>query len=114
MRSHYFERNQLAYRAVQSRGRAGASEDMSAVTIQESFFTAALEGRRHVTLYLASGAKITGTVLRFDKYAVILESIARQHLVFKHSISAAFLCDRKQCESCQPHGVEEGEWEGTA
>lgn len=87
---------------------------MSAVTIQESFFSTALEGRRHVTLYLASGARITGTVQRFDKYSVILESAACQHLVFKHSISAAFLCDRNQCERCQPQGVEELKLEGTA
>lgn len=87
---------------------------MSAVTIQESFFSTALEGGRHVTLYLANGAKITGTVQCFDKYSVILESAAREHLVFKHSISAAFLCDKKQCERCQPQGVEELKWEGTA
>lgn len=75
---------------------------MSAITIQESFFSSALRGAKHVTVYLLNGVKVTGRVRNFDKYAVLLESEAEEQLVFKHSISAAFLCRSKECRECFP------------
>lgn len=75
---------------------------MSVITIQESFFSAALQGGRHVTVYLLSGIKVSGIVRCFDKYSVVLETEEQEHLVFKHSISAAFLCRKKECASCSP------------
>jgi host factor-I protein len=75
---------------------------MSGISIQESFFSAALQGGKHVTVYLLNGAKITGKVRSFDKYSVILSSEDAEQLVFKHSISAAFLCRDKQCPHCVP------------
>jgi host factor-I protein len=75
---------------------------MSFVSIQESFFSAALEGGKHVTVYLLNGAKISGKVRCFDKYSVLLENSMTEQLVFKHSISAASLCRDKQCPECFP------------
>jgi host factor-I protein len=75
---------------------------MSGISIQEFFFSAALQGGRHITVYLLNGAKVTGRVRSFDKYSVILSSEDAEQLVFKHSISAAFLCRDKQCPQCIP------------
>ncbi|MGH9564575.1 MAG: RNA chaperone Hfq [Candidatus Angelobacter sp.] len=72
---------------------------MSIVNIQESFFTSALEGGKHVTVHLLNGAKVTGRVRSFDKYSVILENLDQEQLVFKHSISAAFLCETSSARS---------------
>lgn len=75
---------------------------MSIVSIQESFFSAALQGGKHVTVYLLNGAKVSGKVRCFDKYSVLLENNMTEQLVFKHSISAAFLCRDKECPECFP------------
>ena len=72
----------------------------SVVSIQESFFSAAQQSRKHVTVYLLTGAKLTGKVRSFDKYSVLLEDHDQEQLVFKHSISAAFLCRAKECLEC--------------
>jgi len=76
---------------------------MSGITIQESFFGAALQGGRHVTVYLLSGIKVSGVVRSFDKHSVVLETAEQAHLVFKHSITAAFICRDRQCISCSPN-----------
>ncbi len=79
---------------------------MSGITIQESFFSTALQGGKHVTVYLLNGAKVSGRVRSFDKYALLLDSGTEEQLVFKHSISAAFLCRNKECPECFPAKAE--------
>jgi RNA chaperone Hfq len=79
---------------------------MSGITIQESFFAAALQGGKHITVYLLNGAKVTGRVRSFDKYSVVMESEETELLVFKHSISAAFVCRDKKCPQCVPISTE--------
>jgi RNA chaperone Hfq len=79
---------------------------MSDITIQETFFGAALQGGKHITVYLLNGAKITGRVRSFDKYSVVLENDHTEQLVFKHSISAAFVCRDKKCPQCIPMKAE--------
>jgi host factor-I protein len=74
---------------------------MPVFTIQESFFSAAHQGRKHVTVHLVNGGKVTGRVCCHDKYSVVLENQQEAQLVFKHSISAAFLCQSKECPECR-------------
>ena len=73
---------------------------MSVTCIQESFFSAARQAQRHVTVYLLNGTRVTGKVRCYDKYSVILEDSRQEQLIFKHSISAAFLCRKEQCLEC--------------
>jgi host factor-I protein len=80
---------------------------MSITCIQESFFSSALQARRHVTIYLLNGTRLTGKVHCYDKYSVVLEDSEHQQLIFKHSISAAFLCRKAQCQECSPAGTSE-------
>ncbi len=75
---------------------------MSITCIQESFFSAALQAGRHVTMYLLNGTRVTGKVRSYDKYSVLLEDRDQEQLIFKHSISAAFLCRKAQCSQCTP------------
>ena len=72
----------------------------SVISIQETFFSAALQSRKHVTVYLLTGARLTGTVRSFDKYSILLEDRENEQLIFKHSISSAFLCRTKECLEC--------------
>ncbi|HYX52350.1 MAG TPA: RNA chaperone Hfq [Candidatus Limnocylindrales bacterium] len=74
---------------------------MNVTSIQESFFSAALARHKHVIVYLLSGAMVTGKVRSYDKYSVVLEEKDLEQLVFKHSISAAFLCRNKECKECE-------------
>ena len=89
-----------AIRVSGARGLRGAAARMSVATIQESFFTAAHQAKKHVTVYLVNGTRITGRVCCHDKYSVVLENQQDAQLVFKHSISAAFLCRNKECPEC--------------
>ena len=80
---------------------------MSITCIQESFFNSALQAGRHVTMYLLNGTRVTGKVRCYDKYSVVLEDSNHEQLIFKHSISAAFLCRKAQCRECSPAATSE-------
>jgi host factor-I protein len=75
---------------------------MFASNIQETFFHSALLGKKHVTVHLLNGVKISGKVRSFDKYSVVLETNTLEQLIFKHSISAAFICRNRHCTECFP------------
>jgi host factor-I protein len=75
---------------------------MFASNIQESFFHAALLGKKHITVHLLNGVKISGKVRSFDKYSVVLETSTLEQLIFKHSMSAAFICHNPHCPECFP------------
>lgn len=75
---------------------------MSVGNIQESFFHAALQGNKHITVHLLNGVKLSGWVRSFDKYSVVLETTTLEQLVFKHSISAAGVCRNRHCPECFP------------
>ena len=75
---------------------------MSISNIQESFFHAAVQGNKHITVHLLNGIKLSGRVRSFDKYSVVLETKTLEQLILKHSISAAVICVNKQCAECFP------------
>jgi host factor-I protein len=78
---------------------------MSASNIQESFFHAARQGNKHVTVRLINGVRLSGRVRSLDKHSVVLETATLDQLVFKHSISAAFICANKHCAECYPNQI---------
>jgi host factor-I protein len=77
---------------------------MSICNLQESFFHSALQGKSHITVHLLNGVKLSGKVRSFDKHSVVLETSTLEQLIFKHSISAAFLCKNRHCPECFPAG----------
>jgi len=75
---------------------------MSIGNLQESFFHTALQARSHITVHLLNGVKLSGRVRSFDKHSVVLETSTLEQLIFKHSISAAFVCKNRHCPECFP------------
>jgi RNA chaperone Hfq len=77
-------------------------DQMHVSNIQESFFHAARQGNKHVTIHLVNGVRLSGRVRSFDKHSLVLETTTLEQLVFKHSISAAFICANRHCTECYP------------
>lgn len=73
---------------------------MSIENLQQCFFQTALEARSHITVHLLNGVKVSGKIRCFDKYSLVLETTTLEQLIFKHSISAAFLCKNRHCPEC--------------
>jgi len=61
--------------------------DKPAQNIQDAFLNNARKDKTTVTLYLTSGAKLTGRIKSFDKYSVVMETSNQEQLIFKHAIS---------------------------
>ena len=59
--------------------------------IQDIFFNRARRDGTVVSIFLVSGAKLTGRIKSFDKYSLILESDSQEQLLFKHAISSVVL-----------------------
>src|ERR1700730_3889334 len=58
-----------------------------AQNIQEDFLNNARKDKIFLTIYLMSGAKLSGRIKSFDKYSVVLETNNQEQLIFKHAIS---------------------------
>ena len=56
--------------------------------IQDVFLNNVRKDKTLTTIYLMTGAKLTGKIKSFDKYSVILESNHQDQLIFKHAISS--------------------------
>ena len=59
--------------------------------IQDGFLNSARKEKTVVTIYLASGVKLSGRIRSFDKFSVVLESSGQEQLIFKHAISTVLL-----------------------
>lgn len=55
--------------------------------IQDSFLNTARKEKILVTIYLMTGAKLSGRIRSFDKFSLILENNHQEQLIFKHAIS---------------------------
>ncbi len=55
--------------------------------VQDSFLNHARKERLNVTVYLMNGAKLTGRIKNFDRFAIILENNGIDQMLFKHAIS---------------------------
>jgi host factor-I protein len=55
--------------------------------VQDSFLNHVRRERLVVTVYLVNGAKLTGKIKNFDRFAIILESNGVDQMLFKHAIS---------------------------
>ena len=54
---------------------------------QDSFLNQARKENVLVTIHLINGFQLKGFVKGFDNFTVILESMSRQQLIYKHAIS---------------------------
>ena len=54
---------------------------------QDSFLNQARKENIMVTIHLINGFQLKGFVKGFDNFTVVLESMGRQQLIYKHAIS---------------------------
>jgi host factor-I protein len=55
--------------------------------VQDSFLNHARRERVVMTVYLVNGAKLTGRIKNFDRFAIILETNGVDQMLFKHAVS---------------------------
>ena len=55
--------------------------------VQDAFLNQARRERVNVTVYLVNGAKLTGRIKNFDRFAIILETNGVDQMLFKHAVS---------------------------
>ena len=55
--------------------------------VQDSFLNHARRERVNVTVYLVNGAKLTGRIKNFDRFAIILETNGVDQMLFTHAVS---------------------------
>jgi len=63
-----------------------ASTNKPTINIQDGFLFQSLKDGRPVSLELVTGRGIEGRIRRFDRFAVIVETLGREVLVYKHAI----------------------------
>jgi host factor-I protein len=61
---------------------------MNIINLQDSFLNKVRRERITITIYLNNGFKLTGNVLGFDNYVILMETDKGQQLIYKHAISS--------------------------
>ena len=57
------------------------------INLQENFLNQARKENVPVTIHLVNGFQIKGMIRGFDQFTVVIDSMGRQQMVFKHAIS---------------------------
>ena len=57
------------------------------INLQENFLNQARKENVPVTVHLVNGFQIKGMIRGFDQFTVIVDSMGRQQMIFKHAIS---------------------------
>ena len=60
---------------------------MNNINLQNTFLNVARKERHEVTVFLMNGFQIKGRVQSFDGFTVLIESMGKQNLIYKHAIS---------------------------
>ncbi len=55
--------------------------------LQNEILNTSRKQKLEVTLFLVNGYRMSGKVVSFDQYTVLLNINNKQHLIFKHAIS---------------------------
>jgi host factor-I protein len=58
------------------------------LNLQDAFLNSLRTKQQKVNLLLLSGDKVTGIILGFDNFIVVVRDEAKDTLIYKHSISA--------------------------
>jgi host factor-I protein len=58
------------------------------MNIQDAFLNQARLHKISLTVYLASGHQIRGTVCGFDMFSLLIDTDKGQNLVYKHAVSS--------------------------
>lgn len=60
---------------------------MNNINLQNTFLNVARKERHEVTVFLMNGFQIKGRIQSFDGFTVLIESMGKQNLIYKHAIS---------------------------
>lgn len=55
--------------------------------LQDMFINVARKEKIDVTIYLTNGVPLSGKVLSFDNFTILLEIDKKQNLIYKHAVS---------------------------
>ncbi len=58
------------------------------INIQDGFLFQHLKAGTPLLFTLVTGTRLEGTLKRFDRFALVLESDAREILVYKHAVAS--------------------------
>ncbi len=86
------------------------------INLQENFLNQARKENVPVTIHLVNGFQIKGMIRGFDQFTVVIDSMGRQQMVFKHAISTITPAKPlgAQIHQQQPAQVTEGQPEEAA
>jgi host factor-I protein len=56
-------------------------------SIQDEFLQSLLKEKTPASVYLVNGIRLSGEVVSFDSYVVVLQSVSGKQMIFKHAIS---------------------------
>ena len=60
---------------------------MKQINLQDSFLNQVRKENVPVTVHLVNGFQIKGNVRGFDNFTVIIDSMGKQQMIYKHAIS---------------------------
>ncbi len=60
---------------------------MASINLQNVFLNTSRREKIEVTVFLVNGFQIKGKVLSFDGFTVLIDSMGKQNLIYKHAIS---------------------------
>ena len=88
------------------------------INLQENFLNSARKENVPVTIHLVNGFQLKGMIRGFDQFTVVIDSMGRQQMVFKHAIStitpAKPLGTKPPVEDEDEVAIEEGKTEDKA
>ena len=80
------------------------------INLQDNFLNQARKENVPVTIHLVNGFQIKGMIRGFDQFTIIVDSMGRQQMVFKHAISTvtpAKPIGLKSAEDAEAEGAAE-------
>lgn len=57
------------------------------INIQDHLLNEARVSKNEITVYLINGYKMTGKIIGFDNFIIVLDSEGKQMIIYKHAIS---------------------------
>lgn len=58
-----------------------------AINLQDSFLNQVRKENIAVSIHLVNGFQLKGTVKGFDSFTIVIESMGKQQMVYKHAVS---------------------------
>ena len=57
------------------------------LNIQDNFLNAARKENVPITIHLVNGFQLKGNIRSFDQFTIIIDSMGKQQLIYKHAVS---------------------------